>query len=336
MCGILGIAVNEMNTEVLKTLYDVFSAQANRGVEGGGISINNKDLYRFRSVSPYRIFSIYNFSVWKKIKVGDRVLFHHRRPTSSPNLPKHNHPIANNSGTMHLIHNGVIWNADTLYNELKTEFTFETEGTDKLRKCFTDSEVMVHLIDKYMKKGQDIVTAIKNMYEKVSGSYAIAINIKDDENIYLFSHSNPINISKDKFGNFYFSSEHHKSTDTEFVCELSEGEIGKLNRFGYEQLDKITQEPFQSKITNYGYGFNNSYDRFPYCEERIIETVNLGDKVERFIKKTRNEIKKQSNDISYSKLCLHIFSAIDKEFPNLDIENDGIRKAVREVLDKKF
>jgi len=327
VCGIIGAYINHMDISVMKNLYEIFLYQARRGLKGAGISINNTDLFRFRSVSPYRLFNVYNLDVWQRIKSGDRVLVHHRYPTSSPNAIKFNHPIANEKKDIHIIHNGVLYNYHELYEELKKNHKFETEHG----KEYTDSEVIMHSFEDGLKKNDgNMKKALIYVYKKVSGSFAVAINIKGDKNIYLIRHSNPIIISKDSNGNHYFSSELNKDNkNLEFVYELKEGEIGKLTKDGYKKITLFEPVSYQSKVVHYG------RNRPSFEVDEMIETVNLGDDIETFILVTRDDLRFERPDMSYSKLCLHIFSALDNEFPEINIENADIRNAIREVIDEK-
>lgn len=327
MCGIIGVAVKKKSDDLIKNLYDIFLNQSTRGTKGAGISINNSDLFRFRSVSPYRLFNVYNHKVWNRIKSGDMVLVHHRYPTSSPNAVGFNHPIANEKEDIHIIHNGVLYNYHELYNELKKKHKFETENG----KEYTDSEVIIHTLEDGIEKKQSLKDALLYVYKKVSGSFAVAINIKGDKNIYLIRHSNPIVISKDKEGNHYFSSELDKNNkNLKFVYELKEGEIGKLNVAGYEKIAKQDIVSYQSKVVQYG------RNRMPFEQNEPIETIILGDEIEDFIRDIKDNLKIERPDISYSKLCLHVFSSLDHEYPEINIENSDVRNAIRQVIDDEF
>jgi len=240
ICGIIGCAINKHSNEIIKNLYDIFLNQKKRGVKGAGISINNGgSLIRFRSLSPFRLFNAYNYdSVWSKVGEGCRVLFHHRYPTSTENEIRFNHPFENEDKTIHLIHNGILMNDKELYKKLKHRHTFDTQNGNKDE--FTDSEVMLHLFeDRYKGNADNIVKALEYVFDKTSGSFAVALQIKGDKNIYLIKHSSPLVISMDEDGNFYFSSELDKDNkNLKKVYELEEGEIGKLNAKGYKMLSK--------------------------------------------------------------------------------------------------
>lgn len=246
MCGIIGVVVNNNPEKVIYNLYRLFVDQKGRGMRGAGISIKNSDkLYRYRSHDPYNIFNIINWRIWRRVKTGSQVLFHHRFPTSSPNKPKFNHPIANENKSMHLIHNGYLYDF-----KRKDKHTYETfHGND-----FTDSEILVHTFEDGYKG--DIVEALRYMYDQCNGSFAIAVNFQNHDGIYLLRHINPIIISKDDEGNHYFSSECRRLKK---VHELANGEIGVLKSDGYHKLAKMKTKPVKSakKIkTIHGYNYD--------------------------------------------------------------------------------
>lgn len=233
MCGITGVYANKWSLDVVKNLYNIFIDQKERGINGAGLSVNTKkSLWRFRSISPFRIFNVYNIKLWQDIADGDRLLFHHRWPTSTRNKPDCNHPIANEKRNIHIIHNGVIINHRELKKQLKGH-EFETLQPDG---NYTDSEVIVHIIEDGLKRFNDIGKALGYMYDKVSGSFAVAVSIKDDDNIYLVRHSYPIEVSMDSQQNYYFSSEFKKNKQLTHITTLKEGEIGKISRDGYTRL----------------------------------------------------------------------------------------------------
>lgn len=241
MCGIIGVRIEEWDNNIIKKMYEIFLDQKNRGIKGAGISVSGKNTFRrFRSISPFRIFNAYNMDLWKGIEKGDSVLFHHRFPTSTDNEVKLNHPISNEDDTIHLIHNGIINNDKELRKQLeKKGHVFEcVDGKGKI----TDSEVILHCFeDGMLKNKNDVVKAIKYMHEKVSGCMAIAINIKGDNNIYLFRWSNPLKVFEDKQKNIYFSSTLDE-TDKQFsmIHNFETGEIGKIGEDGFKVLDKVT------------------------------------------------------------------------------------------------
>lgn len=243
MCGILGVKVKEWDNDIIKNLYEIFLNQKNRGIKGAGISVNgNGKFYRFRSISPFRIFNAYNMNIWNKIENGDSVLVHHRFPTSTDNEVLLNHPLANEDDTIHLIHNGIINNDKELRKQLEAK-GHVFEAVDSKGKI-TDSEVILHCFeDGLIKHKGDVIQAIKYMHDKVSGCMAIALNIKGDDNIYLFRWGNPLVVFKDKKDNIYFSSVlDEKEKQYTFIHKFDSGEIGKIGSDGFKVIHTINEE----------------------------------------------------------------------------------------------
>lgn len=152
-------------------------------------------------------------------------------------------------------------NHKELYKQLKERHTFETKVEGK--EEFTDSEVLVHLFeDKYKGKPENVVKALEYVFNKTSGSFTVALQIKGDKNIYLIKHSYPMIISKDKEGNIYFSSELDKDNkNLKKIHELSEGEIGMIDFEGYKKLSMVKSEVVNdvmdySNLNSYYYGFS--------------------------------------------------------------------------------
>jgi len=77
------------------------------------------------------------------------------------------HPHDDCSGTITIIHNGIIENYSSIKNELKENgHTFKTE---------TDTEVIVHLIEDFYKSTASLEKAVQMALARVQGTYGLAI-----------------------------------------------------------------------------------------------------------------------------------------------------------------
>src|SRR5205814_4003087 len=77
------------------------------------------------------------------------------------------HPHTDPSGTVVLVHNGIIENYVVLKNALQSEgYRFRTD---------TDTEVLAHLIAKYLKRGMKLEQAVGTALQDVEGTYGIAV-----------------------------------------------------------------------------------------------------------------------------------------------------------------
>lgn len=154
---------------------------------------------------------------------------HHRYPTSTDNKSHCNHPIANEAQDIFIIHNGVMGNNK---KDLDHQHTFETQDGKK----YTDSEVVVHIIEELLADGKTFEQAILALPDKLKGSYALAIVHKAEHRIYLLKNWMPIVISKDAQGNTYFSSLQRDTANYSDIYELKSDEIGFIDSTGYHCL----------------------------------------------------------------------------------------------------
>lgn len=257
MCGILGVVVKHPQT-VFDNLKLIYNNQKKRGTVGCGIAVKRgSNVFRIRGRDSNHMFTSDKFTEpLKNLKKGDLVLLHHRFGTSgAPGDATYygNHPISNENSTFFLIHNGVISNYKTLYNDLSKDHDFETEVKTVtkngiiLNKDITDSEVLVHLLED---------GSIEKI-NQVSGSVAIAYMNLLDNNIFLYRDYNPISVYEDKQGNIYFSSEMPNNKKV-FVneVEVMSSTLYSLSSDGLTVLKELPKKVVEVKSYDWWYGWN--------------------------------------------------------------------------------
>ena len=104
---------------------------------------------------------------------------------------KNNHPFE--LGDLYLTHNGVIHN----YEELQAKYKFDL-------KSLCDSEILLHIIA----SKKNIIQGIKEVYEQVDGTFAVALLNKANKSVYLFRNTgNPIYTAfSEKYNMFAYGS----------------------------------------------------------------------------------------------------------------------------------
>lgn len=263
MCGIIGAIIKD-GGKVAERLEGIYENQKYRGQDGAGYAIARAGhRFRVRFRTPAKAIK---FAKRETFKAGDRLLFHHRYPTSTPNYPAFNHPLSNEDGSIMLIHNGHISNDGKLLKKLADTHQFETliglEG--RKTKTITDSEVIVHLLEENLPPEaivggfKGIVEGFKAMADGLEGTFAIGVLM--GEVIYLFKKSNPIVVFSDPEGNVWFASLFPKGKDYTQIAELQDGELGMLSKAGYTRL-KVFEEmkPKTIKFANEGVYFGGYY-----------------------------------------------------------------------------
>lgn len=250
MCGILGIVVVKPSDSIKNYLYKIYKSQKHRGNHGCGmVKLSYRaTMTRRRGVDSDELFTDTFESFYANLQRRDRLLLHHRFAShgGSGDVIESNHPFIDEAFNTALMHNGVIYNHAELYKTLKanhhsfeSELRLITKRNEVIQQNITDSEVILHLIDK---------NPIQQAGElaKLEGSCAIAVVNKNTKGILLYKWHNPIIVSKDEWGNFYFSSEFNKDSGLTFIANLDEGVLYRLSVDGLEKLKVIRSKPVET------------------------------------------------------------------------------------------
>jgi glutamine---fructose-6-phosphate transaminase (isomerizing) len=101
------------------------------------------------------------------------------------------HPHFDCQRKIFVVHNGIIENYDVLKNLLiKEGHKFNSE---------TDTEVIAHLIEKFLKEGSDFETAIFKTVNSIRGSFALVIfNLDEPKKLIAIRFASPLILGKNK------------------------------------------------------------------------------------------------------------------------------------------
>ena len=149
---------------------------------------------------------------------GNLGIGHTRWATHGEPSDTNSHPHTNMDGTISIVHNGIIEN----YSELKAKL--QSQGV--VFQSQTDTEVVVHLIDKYYKEEKDIFKAVRKTLQALEGSYAIAVICKDyPDRIIACRKESPLIVGVGKGENFIASDVPAILEHTRDVYYLGEKEL---------------------------------------------------------------------------------------------------------------
>ena len=123
---------------------------------------------------------------------------HTRWATHGQPSDVNSHPHINESNSVAVIHNGIIENYRVLKKELTDEgYVFRSQ---------TDTEVVVHMIDKYLKKTGDILSAVNMAVSRLRGAYALGIISKaEPDKIIAVRKESPLIVGIGEGENFFAS-----------------------------------------------------------------------------------------------------------------------------------
>lgn len=224
MCGIVGYIGPKKASDLL---LDALKKVEYRGYDSAGIAVGNSKIEIMKDAG--KIAEIEKNNDFSKLE-GTIGLGHTRWATHGEVNKQNAHPHTDCTGTICLVHNGIIENFASLRGRLgKLGHKFKSE---------TDTELVAHLLEENLKRGNgDFKTAFFEMLKEVEGSYSFVIMRHGERKLYGARRSCPLVIGVGK-GEMFFASDMPAVLDRtrEFVF-LGEGEAAILGENGYEVYD---------------------------------------------------------------------------------------------------
>ncbi|MGN0093827.1 MAG: glutamine--fructose-6-phosphate transaminase (isomerizing) [Methanobrevibacter sp.] len=169
MCGIVGCVLRDKKAAPI--LLDCISKLEYRGYDSVGIATEDNKIYVKKDKGKI-------IDVNTNLDLGDMEgqcgIAHVRWATHGDPNRVNAHPHTDEDGTIAVVHNGIIEN----YAELKEELIKEGHTF----KSDTDTEVIPHLLRKFMDEGSNLEDAMVKTIDKMVGAYAIAAISIDEPN----------------------------------------------------------------------------------------------------------------------------------------------------------
>ncbi len=212
MCGILGYLGLRDGTPIV---HEGLKALAYRGYDSWGMAVHGNEHVTIQK-------GVGDITKTTPISIkSNRVIGHTRWATHGGVTETNAHPHTNKDKTISVVHNGIIENYTELKKELeKNGHTFASQ---------TDTEVIPHLIEFYMRQGQKFEQAFKSMLSRLEGSYAILATHTKDTGIMFARNGSPMVLGLGQ--NEYFVSSDIPSflAHTKTIVHLEDGDYGKIS-----------------------------------------------------------------------------------------------------------
>jgi glucosamine--fructose-6-phosphate aminotransferase (isomerizing) len=211
MCGIVGYVGNQ---DAVPILLGGLARLEYRGYDSAGVAVLQGETIEVRR-SVGKLVNLQKSLDEKAIK-GTVGIGHTRWATHGKPSEQNAHPHRSNGCV--LVHNGIIENYQPLKHQLEREgYRFESE---------TDTEVVAHLIDKYVHKGHKLADAVRAATKDVRGSYAIAVISESEPGTLVAARSGcPLVVGRSKQASFVASDVMAMLVHTRDVTYLEEGDI---------------------------------------------------------------------------------------------------------------
>jgi len=273
MCGIVGYVGDK---QVVGVILDGLKKLEYRGYDSAGIAVVDEagKLTIRRAEGKLRNLeeAIRLRPLHGAYGIGHTRWATHGRPTE-----ENAHPHRDCSGRIVVVHNGIIENFLPLKRRLQAEdHTFITE---------TDTEVMAHLIEKYLDQGEpNLESAVRRTVAELRGIYALAIMSSDEpEKIVAVRQGPPIVIGLGQNEYFVASDIPPVLYHTRDVFFLGDGEMAVLTRDGVSVTDfegnsvtpdvqRITWDPIMAEKG----GFKHYMLKEIYEQPRAVRDTIIG------------------------------------------------------------
>ena len=224
VCGITGYVGPRPG---VRTVIDMLRRLEYRGYDSAGVAVISEP-------SPEKTAGVEIVKAAGKLSVLEAQLQDHwekhgtaiahtRWATHGGPTTPNAHPHFSNDSSIALIHNGIIENYQELRAELISDgFVFTSD---------TDTEVMVHLVDRAFRRGGDFEQAVRFALGEVTGAYSIAVvSTHEPETLYAAKTASPLILGLGDGENFLASDIPAVMRYTRRVVVLEDGDFAVVTR----------------------------------------------------------------------------------------------------------
>lgn len=237
MCGIIGIAcssrgVNVFGKSLGLIIKDSLLNLEYRGYDSVGFAIVDEHGKIVVKKSKGKILDV-EMKLGFDEYDGGVGIGHTRWATHGEPSDINAHPHTDCSNSIAVVHNGIIYN----YQELKKLLIEKGH----VFKSETDTEVVPHLIEEFIKNGYTVLEAIRLLVKIVKGAYALAIIVSNDPyKIYFVKNISPLVIGISNDIVFIASDIPAFLKHTNKVIVLDDGDFGYISpsEIYVENIDK--------------------------------------------------------------------------------------------------
>ncbi|ASS87576.1 glutamine--fructose-6-phosphate transaminase (isomerizing) [Geobacillus stearothermophilus] len=268
MCGIVGyIGYQDVKEILLRGLEKL----EYRGYDSAGIAVlNESGVHVFKEKGRIAdLRRIVDPNVNATVGIG-----HTRWATHGAPSRVNAHPHQSASGRFTLVHNGVIENYEMVKRDYLADVAFQSD---------TDTEVIVQLVEKFVRDGLTTEEAFRKTLSLLKGSYAIAmIDAQDENTIYAAKNKSPLLVGLGDGFNVVASDAMAMLQVTNQFVELMDGElvIVTSENVTIQTLngETVERKPFTAELDasdiekgTYPHYMLKEIDEQPFVIRRIIQ-----------------------------------------------------------------
>lgn len=237
MCGIVGYVGAKQATPVL---INGLKKLEYRGYDSAGIAVLSEDSDEILVRKSKGALKFLEAKIADEVIKGSVGIGHTRWATHGEPSDLNSHPHTNVSGTIAVVHNGIIEN----YAKLKA--WLQDQGV--VFKSQTDTEVIAHLINYFYEKTGEIFKAVLETLHRLEGSYALGVLCtKYPDRLIAARKESPLIVGLGKDEDFIASDVPAVLEYTRDVYYLNQNELAVLYNDHVDLFDsdgnKVVREP---------------------------------------------------------------------------------------------
>jgi glucosamine--fructose-6-phosphate aminotransferase (isomerizing) len=223
MCGIIGYIGPK---PVVPLLIEGLKRMEYRGYDSAGVAVYDGEAMETRRAAG-KIAKLESLLAADPID-GFIGIGHTRWATHGPPTEKNAHPHLSKDGSVAVVHNGIIENANALRSALK-ELGYEFRSD-------TDTEVVAHLIEELF--DGSLEEAVLGALTKLEGTYGLAVvSPRDPGKVVAARKGSPLLIGIGEGENFLASDPSAILAHTRNVVYLDDGDVAVIEKDSYRVID---------------------------------------------------------------------------------------------------
>ncbi len=225
MCGIVGAAAQRNVTGIL---IEGLKRLEYRGYDSAGVAVIGADA-ELQTRKTLGKVSALQAALDDQPASGGYGIAHTRWATHGKPSQVNAHP--HQSDTVAVVHNGIIEN----YQELRTELS--DKGYNFVSD--TDTEVIAHLINDFVRQGVELREAVKRSVQRFEGAYALGVvSTSEPDRLITARSGSPLVIGVGIEENFIASDQMALRQVTDRFVFLEEGDLAEVTASGFEIEDR--------------------------------------------------------------------------------------------------
>ncbi|HEV2952078.1 MAG TPA: glutamine--fructose-6-phosphate transaminase (isomerizing), partial [Actinomycetota bacterium] len=170
MCGIVGYVGPD---EALPIVLEGLRRLEYRGYDSAGVAVLDGDLTVVKRAG--KLSELQDALDGDGHPAGTVAMGHTRWATHGAPTDRNAHPHLDCSGTVAVIHNGIIEN----FQQLRTRL--EKDGHTLVSE--TDTELVSHLVEERLQEGESLLEAVRSTVKELEGAYSLVVLSSEDPGV---------------------------------------------------------------------------------------------------------------------------------------------------------